>query len=349
MQFNVTNSPHSLQVSSVEWVMGQVLIALIPGTIAMIYLFGFGIFTNIILSVITTIASESWILYLRKRPIIPVLQDLSAIVTAILFAIAIPPTLPWWLTMLGSGFAIIVVKQLYGGMGYNLFNPAMAGYVFLLISYPIYMTTWLPPVMLNPHPLGFIDTLILQFTGHLPTGLELDAISAATPLEVMRTGLKMHRMISEIHCNPLWGIFGGKGWEWVGNWYAIGGLWLLHQRVITWHIPVSMLGSLIIISGCFYLLDSQCSPSPTFHIFSGGAILGAFFIATDPVTAATTPKGKIIYGSAIGLLIFIIRTWGGYPDAVAFSVLLLNTAVPIIDQLTIPRVFGINPPQDYVE
>lgn len=340
MQFTISNPPHSLHLASVEWIMGQVLIALIPGIVTMIYVFGWGILINLILAITTAVIMEAWILYLRHRPILPTLKDLSACVTAVLFALAIPPTLPWWITILGISFAILVVKHLYGGIGYNPFNPAMAGYVFLLISYPIYMTTWLPPLILNSHSLSFIDTIIWLFTGHLPIGIELDAISAATPLEIMRAGLRMHKMVSEIRCNPLWGDLGGRGWEWVGIWYALGGLWLLRRKIITWHIPGAILGTLILISSVFYLLDSQCNPPPPFHIFSGGAILGAFFVATDPVTACTTPKGQLIYGAAIGLLIYIIRTWGGYPDAVAFSILLLNMAVPLIDHYTQPRVFG---------
>jgi electron transport complex protein RnfD len=265
---------------------------------------------------------------------------LSAVVTALLFAVAVPPTLPWWLTVLGILFAIVVVKQLYGGIGYNPFNPAMAGYVFLLVSYPVEMTSWLPPIMLNDNPLGFLETLSLIFTGGLPSGLTIDAITAATPLDEMRTSLDLNKMIPEIRESPLWGDFGGRGWEWVGNWYFLGGLWLLYKRTITWHIPVSMLGALIVLAGIFYLLDPQSHPFPAFHVFSGGAMLGAFFIATDPVSACTTKRGQLIYGAAIGALVFVIRTWGGYPDAVAFAVLLMNMAAPTIDHYTQPRIFG---------
>lgn len=350
MIFATSNSPYNHSFANIEWIMGQVLLALLPGIIAVIYLFGWGILINIILALITALICEALVLRLRNRPIVPTLKDFSACVTAILFALAIPPSVPWWLTVLGTSFAILIVKHLYGGIGYNPFNPAMAGYVFLLISYPIYMTTWLPPRMLNIHPLGFIDTFIWTFTGILPNGLNIDAISSATPLEIMRTGLRMNQMISEIRCNSLWGDIGGRGWEWIGIWYALGGLWLIKQCVITWHIPIAMLSALLLSSGTFYLLDPQCSPSPAFHLFSGGAILGAFFVATDPITASNTPRGQIIYGASIGLLIFVIRTWGGYPDAVAFSVLLLNMAVPTIDYYTQPRVFGTHlPPNNHVE
>lgn len=340
MQFPTIVSPHSQRPNSVDRIMLQVVLALMPGAAAMSYLFGWGVLINMVLATLAALGAEALALALRGRPVLSTLGDLSAVVTALLLALSIPPILPWWLTILGAAFAILVAKHLYGGLGYNPFNPAMAGYVFLLVSYPVYMTTWLPPLMLNPYPLGLNETLGLIFTGALPPGLSLDAISAATPLEAMRTSLGMSQMIEEIRCSPLWGDFGGRGWEWVGNWYFLGGLWLLYRRVISWHIPASLLGAIILIAGIFYVVDPQCHPFPAFHVFSGGAMLGAFFIATDPVTACTTKKGQLIYGAAIGLLIFIIRTWGGYPDAVAFAVLLLNMAVPTIDQYTQPRLFG---------
>ncbi len=318
----------------------DVILALVPGAIAMTWYFGWGVLVNMTLAALAALAAEALVMRWRGRPVGVAIGDLSALVTALLLGICVPPLLPWWMTVLGTGFAIIVVKQLYGGLGYNPFNPAMAGYVLLLISYPVQMTTWLPPAMLNTHPLGLVDTLAAIFTGHLPAALTWDSISGATPLDEMRTKLAMHDMISEIRRSPVWGDFGARGWEWVGNWYLLGGLYLLWRRVITWQIPVSMLGALALIAGLFWALDPQTHPFPAFHLFSGGAMLGAFFIATDPVTACTTPKGQLIYGASIGVLVFIIRSWGGYPDAVAFAVLLMNMAAPTIDSYTQPRVFG---------
>jgi electron transport complex protein RnfD len=147
-------------------------------------------------------------------------------------------------------------------------------------------------------------------------------------------------MISEIRQSPLWGDFGGRGWEWVGNWYLLGGVILLYKRVISWHIPVAMLGTVLVFAMLFHFLDQEAHPFGLFHIFSGATLLGAFFIATDPVSAATTKKGQLIYGAGIGALTYIIRRWGGYPDAVAFAVLLMNMAAPMIDYYTQPRVFG---------
>ena len=340
MQFPTITSPHTARPNSVDRVMLQVVVALVPGAAAMTYFFGWGVLINMALATLTAVAAEALVLRLRGQAPGPVLMDLSAVVTALLFAVAVPPTLPWWLTVLGVGFAIIIVKQLYGGIGYNPFNPAMAGYVFLLVSYPVQMTSWVAPITLNEHPLDFLQSLSLIFTGALPPGLTMDAITAATPLDEMRTSLDLNKMISEIRESPLWGDFGGRGWEWIGNWYFLGGLWLIYKRVITWHIPASMLGAMIVLAGVFFLLDPQSHPFPAFHIFSGGAMLGAFFIATDPITACTTKKGQLFYGAAIGALVFIIRTWGGYPDAVAFAVLLMNMAAPTIDYYTQPRVFG---------
>jgi electron transport complex protein RnfD len=318
----------------------QVVLALIPGIIAMIWYFGWGTLINIGLAVGSALVFEALALKLRNRPALPTLLDLSAVVTAMLFAIAVPPTLPWWLTILGMGFAIVMVKQLYGGLGYNPFNPAMAAYVLLLISYPVEMTSWLAPTPLSQHPLSFSESIHLIFTGALSDGLSLDAITMATPLDEMRTNLDLNRMISEIRQSPLWGDFGGLGWEWVGNWFLLGGVWMLVKRTITWHIPVSFLSGLILIAALFWMFDPESHPFPQFHVFSGGAILGAFFIATDPVTACTTKKGQLIYGATIGVLVYIIRTWGGYPDAVAFAVLLMNMAAPTIDHYTQPRTYG---------
>ncbi|MCB1859139.1 MAG: electron transport complex subunit RsxD [Gammaproteobacteria bacterium] len=340
MRFPLISSPHSERPNSVTQTMLWVILTLVPGSLAMTWYFGWGIPIHIALATLTAIASEGVVLKLRGRRMAPALNDLSAVVTALLFALAIPPLLPWWLTVLGTAFAIIVVKQLYGGIGYNPFNPAMAGYVLLLVSYPVEMTAWLPPEMLNHNPLDLEQTLAAIFGSTLPAGLSWDAITMATPLDQMRTQLDLNIMISEIRQSPLWGDFGGQGWEWVGNWFLLGGLVLLFKRIISWHIPLSMLGALLVFSMLFHFLDQEAYPFGLFHIFSGGTLLGAFFIATDPVTACTTKKGQLLFGASIGIITYVIRTWGGYPDAVAFAVLLMNMAAPTIDYYTQPRVFG---------
>ncbi len=341
MQFASNNSsPHLSGPQSVTRVMGLVLLALVPGTLAMLWFFGWGILINLGIAILTAVAAEATVLRLRGREVTSTLIDLSAIVTAWLLALALPTLLPWWQTVLGTAFAIILVKQLFGGIGHNPFNPAMAGYVLLLVSFPVTMTRWLPPEVVSGNAISLADSLHIIFSGTPPLGQTWDAISSATPLDQMRTELSQNHMISEIRQSPLWGDFGGRGWEWIGNWFLVGGLFLIWQRVISWRIPASMLGALLLVAGLFWMIDPDTHPFPAFHLFSGGAILGAFFIATDPVSASTTPRGQLVYGALIGLFVFIIRTWGGYPDAVAFSVLLLNMAAPTIDYYTQPRIFG---------
>lgn len=340
MEFATYSSPHRIGPQSVTRVMGMVLLALIPGTLAMWWYFGWGILINIAIATATAVAAEALMLRLRGRAAMPVLSDLSAVLTAWLLAIALPPLLPWWQTVLGSAFAIIVVKQLFGGIGFNPFNPAMAGYVLLLVSFPVTMTRWLPPDVISGESLNLIETLRVIFVGALPPDTTWDILSSATPLDQMRSELTESRMISEIRQSPLWGDFGARGWEWIANWFLLGGLFMLWRGVISWRIPVSMLGALVLISGLFWAIDPETHPHPGFHLFSGAAIVGAFFIATDPVSASTTPRGQLVFGALIGCLVFIIRTWGGYPDAVAFAVLLMNMAAPTIDYYTQPRVFG---------
>jgi len=340
MEFQTHSSPHTGRPNRVDKVMLQVVMALLPGCAALIFYFGWGVLINLILALASALACEALVMRLRKRPVMPPLLDLSATVTALLFAVAIPPLLPWWLVVLGMVFAIIMVKQMYGGLGYNPFNPAMAAYVLLLISYPVPMTSWLPPGMLAEQSLSLGQVLAAKFAGTLPAGLTLDAITMATPLDEMRTRLDLDHMISEIRQSPLWGDFGGKGWEWIGNWFLLGGIWMVYKRTITWQIPLAFLGGLVGMASLFWLFDPESYPFPLFHVFSGGAILGAFFIATDPVTACTTRAGQLLYGMAIGILVYLIRTWGGYPDAVAFAVLLMNMAAPTIDYYTRPRVYG---------
>ncbi len=340
MKFPVHTSPYGRLPNDVSRVMAQVLLALVPGVIAMVWYFGWGVVINMAIATATAVAAEALVLAVRNRPVKRTLSDLSAVVTAVLLAIALPPLLPWWLTVLGTLFAIVFVKHLYGGLGYNPFNPAMAAYVLLLISFPVDMTRWLPPEMLAEVRLDFLQTLYVIFTGTLPDALTWDAVTSATPLDEMRTHLEFNETISEIRQSPLWGDFGGRGWEWVGNWFLLGGLFLLWRRVIAWQIPAGVLAGLLLSAGFFWMLDPETVPFPAFHLFSGGTILGAFFIATDPVTASTTPRGRLIYGFLIGVIVFVIRTWGGYPDAVAFAVLMMNMAAPTIDYYTRPRVFG---------
>jgi electron transport complex protein RnfD len=221
----------------------------------------------------------------------------------------------------------------------------MAGYVLVLVSFPDAMTVWPAP------DIGDLDyvrpdlaaTVRYCLTGSLPDGMAVDAIARATALDSAREGLGLMRTMDEIRANPVFGDFGGAGWEWIGNFIAIGGFALLVLGVIRWHTPAGVLGGLLVMATLAWLLDPNTHPSPGFHLFSGGAILGAFFIATDPVSSPTTARGRLIYGSGIGVLTYAIRTFGSYPDGVAFAVLLMNMATPLIDRWTRPRIYGRTP------
>jgi electron transport complex protein RnfD len=341
MEFPTQSSPYLPVSNGVGRLMSKVMLALIPGALCTLWFFGWGVLFNLAIATLSAVGAEALMLAIRKRPVRETLLDGSAMLTGLLLGLALPPLAPWWIPVLGAGFAIIVAKQLYGGLGYNPFNPAMVGFVVLIISFPLQMTLWPPPLGIPGHTgLGFIETLELIFGGTLPGGQGLDSLTMATPLDTVKTQLGLDYTLSEILARPLFGSFGGYGWEWINLAYLLGGLWLLRQRAIHWQIPAGMLGALFVIALLFSIADSDSYGSPLFHLFSGAAMLGAFFIATDPVSAATTPRGRIYYGAGIGVITYVIRTWGGYPEGVAFAVLLMNMAAPTIDYYTQPRVFG---------
>jgi electron transport complex protein RnfD len=240
-------------------------------------------------------------------------------------------------------FAIIVAKQLFGGLGHNIFNPAMVGYVVVLISFPQEMTQWLLPRELAGWTPGFMASLESILTGTLAIPAALagaDGITGATPLDTIKTGLAQAQSVTEIRSQTIFGDFGGLGWEWIANWYLVGGLYLLYRRVISWHVPVATLGAVIALGLAGWLLDPAVNPQPMQQIFSGGLMLAAFFIATDPVSGCASPRGRLIFGAGVGILTLVIRRWGGYPDGIAFAVLLMNSAAPLIDRYTRPRVYG---------
>ncbi len=318
----------------------KVLLALVPGIIAYTWIYGGGILVSLTLATTTALVCEAALLKIRQRPIKPYLIDMSAVVTAWLLALAIPPLAPWWLVVVGTFFAIVIAKQLYGGLGYNPFNPAMVGYAVLLISFPLIMTKWPAPLLLAEHPLSFMEQLNFIFSNMLPSEIKVDAITSATPLDYLKTQLMLKHEVSNIKQAPIFGIFGAKGGEVVAGAYLLGGLYLLQQRVISWHLPTAFLAALAIISLTFYAVEPAHFANPMFHLMSGASMLCAFFIITDPVSGPTTPKGKLYFAAGVGVLTYLIRVYGGYPDGVAFAVLLMNMCVPLIDALTQPRVFG---------
>lgn len=318
----------------------QVVYALIPAIAAHAWFFGPGILVQIILAGGFAIGFEALMLKIRKKSLKTYLGDFSALLTAILFALCIPPLAPWWIALCGMFFAIVVAKHLYGGLGQNMFNPAMVAYVAVLVSFPQAMTAWLPPSSIAPYNLGLGDVLITVINGQPPGELTWDTLTEATPLDSIRTSLASGRMISEARQSPVFGDFGGLGWEWIANWYALGGFWLLWRRIITWHVPATMIGSVVVLGLIAYLTEPGSNPAPLQHVFSGALIVGAFFIATDPVSGCMSSRGKLVFGAGVGIITLVIRRWGGYPDGVAFAVLLMNMAAPLIDRFTRPRIFG---------
>ncbi len=342
MNFNAAPAPHLPVRPSVASVMAQVLLALVPATLVYTWYFGPGLLVQIVIASVVAIGCEAAMLRLRRRPLAPALGDYSALVTAVLLAFCLPPLTPWWVTVVATTFAIVFAKHVYGGIGYNPFNPAMAGYVVALLAYPTAMTLWVAPrsgdIAMSAPGLG--QTLGIIFTGSPPAGLSWDAVKMATPLDTVKTGLNAMQMMTEITADPLFGSLGGTGWEWVNNALFLGGFYLLYRGIIRWHIPVGVLAGLLTLATLFYLVDAENHSSPAFHLFSGATVLGAFFIATDPVSAATSPRGRLVYGIGIGALTYIIRAWGAHPDGFAFAVLLMNMSVPAIDRFTRPRVYG---------
>ena len=332
-----TTSPYLLKDTSVSQVMIQVCIALIPGIAAYVWLIGPAILAQLVIATTAALLAEAAMLRIQRKPLAIFLSDGSAIVTAWLIALTFPPLAPWWLVFTGTVFAIVIAKHLYGGLGQNPFNPAMVAFAVCIVSFPALMSQW-PSV-------GLQMPLVEQINIILGLAPRVDALSGATPLDALKTALKLgDGSVDVAHLlanQDIFGNFAGRGWEWVAGGYLLGGLYLLERKLITWHVPVAFLSSMTLIAGALWLYSPTQFANPLFHLLSGGAMIGAFFIATDPVSGCTTPRGKLIFGAGAGLLAYIIRVFGGYPDGVAFAVLLMNLCVPVIDLLTQPPIFGM--------
>lgn len=324
---------------SVTRIMAWVLGALVPGIAAYVWLFGPGILVTLTLATVTAAAAETAMLKARGYPVRPFLFDLSAVVTAWLLALSLPTLAPWWLIVTGTLFAIVVAKHLYGGLGQNIFNPAMVGYAVLIVSFPVQMTQWPGPLELTQTPLTLAQSAAVIFGGDMPR-TTLDAVTMATPLDALRTGLLQQHTVGEIVHAPIFGHVGGTGFEWLAFAFWLGGLILWARRIISWHVPIAFLLGVLLTAGLLHFYDADRYGSALFHFFAPSVALAAFFIATDPVSGATTPRGKLIFGFGAGLLTIVIRTWGGFPDGVAFAILLMNICAPLIDQYTQPRIYG---------
>lgn len=315
--------------------MKLVLLATVPGMLVLFWLYGWGVLINLILTGVTALAVEATVLKLRRREIKPTLGDGSALVSATLLALALPPYCPWWLPVCAAAFALFG-KQLYGGVGKNPFNPAMLGFALVLVAFPQYMTHW--P---SSHGLDLFSGVQQVFGFNV--GQAPDAWVQATALDSVRIN-KSLTMDELFAGNPAFGHFGGRGVEWVNLAFLAGGLFLLQRRVFDWHAPVGMLASLFVISLlCWNGSGSDSHGSPLFHLLTGATMLGAFFIVTEPVSGAKSSGARLMFGAGVGLLTYLIRTWGGYPDGVAFAVLLMNLWVPALERFVASRQERVTP------
>ena len=332
---DIVSSPFLHKPASVQRVMLTTLCALLPGIAAYVWWFGPAILVTLAIASITALAAEAALLALRGKPAAMFLTDGSALLTAWLLALCLPPIAPWWLIVVATLFAIVIAKHLYGGLGQNPFNPAMVGFAASIVSFPALMAQW---------P-GVGGDFAAQLGAILGTQPRLDGLTSATALDHLKTALRMSEGATPVSAlladTSIFGSFAGRGWEWIAGGYLLGGLALIALRIITWHVPAAFLGTILIVSGGLWLWQPAAHPAPLFHLFGGATMLAAFFIATDPVSGATTPRGKLIFGAGTALLTILIRVFGGYPDGVAFAVLLMNLCVPLIDMWTQPAIFGM--------
>ncbi|CAH0533065.1 Ion-translocating oxidoreductase complex subunit D [Vibrio stylophorae] len=345
--FYRASSPHARSKMRTSTLMLTVVLCALPGIAAQVYGFGYGNLIQIGLAIASCLFFEAFCIALRRRPMLRTLKDNSALLTGLLIGIAVPPLAPWWIVVIGSFFAIVIAKQLYGGLGQNLLNPAMVAYVVLLISFPVQMTTWLPAKSIMLEPLSFADVLSTIFSGFTHDGfsanqlrLAVDGSTMATPLDTLKTGFTTGADRYTLMQSHVFSGLAGRGWQWVNLGFLLGGLIMIWRRAIAWHIPVAMLSTLALCALMGDLIAPAHQAGLWVHLLSGATMLGAFFIATDPVSASTTNKGRLIYGALIGLLVYLIRSFGGFPDGVAFAVLLANLTVPLIDTYTKPRTYG---------
>jgi len=322
---NVSPSPHQQSAETTRKLMFGVVIALAPALAASVYFFGTGAIIVTLVSVLACVATE----YLIQKFILKTkssVSDGSAIVTGLLLAFNVPSNLPVYIIIIGAIIAIGVAKMTFGGLGNNPFNPALVGRVFLMISFPVKMTSW-------PVPTGFK-------TGYL------DAVTGATPLGIMGEGIKNGETVAALmekvpsHMQLFYGYMGGSMGEIAAVALILGGLYMIYRKIITWHIPVTILLTVAVFTGILWAVDPTKYADPLFHLLTGGLMLGAIFMATDYVTSPMTPKGMIIYGIGIGVITVLIRTWGAYPEGVSFAILIMNAFVPLLNMYIKPKRFG---------
>ncbi|MFP4497784.1 MAG: RnfABCDGE type electron transport complex subunit D [Vulcanimicrobiota bacterium] len=333
-KYNVSSSPHIFGKDSVSKIMWTVNICLAPAGLASIYIFGMRAFFIIFLSILGAVGAEYLWQRATHKPI--TIKDGSAFLTGLLLAYNLPPTVSWWLPLLGSAFAIIIVKQFFGGLGMNIFNPALAARGFLLASWPQEMTTWAKPIM----------------------GFSIDLTTSATPLDMLKRSRDSEALIEQFRDNLpnagamlkrlVLGFHGGSLGETCALLLLIGAIYLIAKKYIDWQIPAVYIGTVIVLSLVFKFGRGYLDVLETiiFSTFSGGLILGAFYMATDYVTCPATVKGRMIFAAGCGIITFVIRMWGGYPEGVCYSILVMNAFVPLIDDYVKPEVYGAKPKKE---
>ena len=328
--FTVSGSPHVHGGESSKKIMYGVIIAMVPALLVSVYFFGLGAIRVLLLSVVASLFFE-WVIqkYLIKGPL--TITDGSALVTGILLAFNVPSNLPGWMVIIGALIAIGMAKMSFGGLGKNIFNPALVARVFLLISFPVQMTSWPKP---SPITKGFADTI----TGPTPLGIVKEGLGADPPKTISELAPEIPG-----YMQSLTGEMGGSLGEVSAIALILGGLYMLYKKIISWEIPVSMLLTVFVFSGILWGINPEQYIDPVFHLLTGGMMLGAIFMATDMVTSPMTRGGQLIFGFGVGLLTILIRIWGAYPEGVSFAILLMNAVVPLINRGFKPRRFGVKP------
>jgi electron transport complex protein RnfD len=314
--FILQSSPHFRDKDSVPKIMYVVIISLLPAVFASFYYFRWraaGLYVTCLLACLIT---EALFLWLRKKPL-NALWDGSAVITALLLAMVLPPSLALDSAAIGSVVAIALGKQVFGGLGHNIFNPALVGRAFLQTAFPVAMTTWVPPATLTVNTATF-----------------------ATPLG----NLKFENAVAEGTLTPLkellFGNIGGSLGETSALALLIGAAFLLYKKAIDWRIPAGIIGTVLLFTGIFWLAEPGRYAAPSFHLLAGGLLIGAFFMATDMVSSPVTPLGTWIYAVGIGLMVGLIRLFGGYPEGVMYAILFMNTFVPLLNRYARPRILG---------
>ena len=335
--------PYTHARASVRRTMALVMLALVPATAFGLYQFGWPAIFLFAITLLTAVVAEALSLRLAGKPVRPFLLDGSALLTGWLLALALPPWAPWWIGVAGALLAIIVGKQVFGGIGQNLFNPAMVARVALLISFPLEMTLFTTPApLLSAQAPGFMESLAITFGS---TG-QIDAVTSATALGHIKTELTRGLTIEQASSgtDSLWqlttGIAAGSLGETSALLLLLGGVFLLFTRIISWHIPLAMLAGLALPAAILHSIDPDTYLGPLIHLASGGAMFCAFFIATDLVTSPVSARGQLLFGAGCGVLVYVIRTFAGYPEGVGFAILLMNACTPLIDHYVTPRIYG---------